>query len=229
MNQVEFDNSPWASKTEKIFSDLSVSKHPKLRSLSATKNDVIRQAHRVNFVLFSTAIAVALASPFVNVIYEFSEWLLKPWTIFTACLLCLAFFVFFVCNSKHYRLFSIIRVLSFAGVSIAVGKKDVEALKQWTDQYPQLVPILGKWMASNPDRRLNMYDLLAAQVAVIRVFKIEQQELEAKKAYADKLEAERVVTEQLREMGITAVAHHQLLGEIADEAGPREQEAPRAL
>lgn len=108
------------------------------------------------------------------------------------------------------------------------------SLAEWTGQYPSLVPTLGRWMAANPDHRLNLYDFYTVSFAIAKAASIAAQMEKAIAAHNSAVQRDARVAEQMLAMGVTDASNRLRLSEISDQAAdeqsrPRSSGAPRAM
>lgn len=64
-------------------------------------------------------------------------------------------------------------LLPLSGKSTPIGLREAELLSIHTKNYPRLVEIVGKWMADNPDGKLNMNNFYRLEKAVKKIQKSE--------------------------------------------------------
>lgn len=229
MSTPEFDAAPWQEKTAAVFAALAAKRHAARRTVELDihcfRNSAITKTH----VAMTLAVVALVAGLFINPLYSLRVWLTHPWSIFSiwaVSMACLAY----VCLGTVQRTYLTVNTfLSLTGRSMPLTEDDLGRLVEWSELHPELVSILGAWMAANPDNRLNQHDFQAARQAVFKARAIRlDMEKNHEKVVLTHRRNEKIAA-QLRELGVTAAANHVRLTSLAEKSGARAQEPPRAL
>lgn len=103
------------------------------------------------------------------------------------------------------------------GLSLPLDKDETHKIKRWADLYPQFGEIMGKWLASNPDRQLNSNDFFKARSTMAQVEKVSIAKNRAQMKYDEGLAQQSEINKILGETAILSSAKRTLLSEVAEE------------
>ena len=230
----EVDKTQYTARMAQVFIDLANASHPTHRVVDV---DVSR-AHRFTPYAWVLALIAGVAALFCSAVPKsqlsgvLSHTVLLGVSSFVV--MCLSLMSAWWLSAPARAQFALNACLSFSGRALPLDEACATRLAEWTSQYPSLVPTLGRWMAANPDYRLNLYDFHTVSFAIAKAARIAAQMEKAIAAHNAAVQRDARVAEQMRDMGVTAASNRLRLAEISDQADdeqarPRSSGAPRAM